>query len=75
MKLALAITNHKHRSSNNNINFLIFTYQNNGHIILLNNWNNSKYFTAFFLILFCFNIRDHLYITNSLKKEKKLFKA
>lgn len=40
MKLVLAIINYKNRSNNDKINSLIFTYQNNKYITLLNNWDN-----------------------------------
>lgn len=68
MKLVSAITNHKRKSNNENANTPIFTYQNSGRIVFLNDWENLEYFTAFFLIFFPFDIRGHISITCGSKK-------
>lgn len=74
MKLVSAIINHKNGFNNDKTNSSILIYQNNGHVILLNDWDNPEYFTNSYLALF-FGIRGHLFIIYRLKKEKMLLKA
>lgn len=52
MKLISAIINYKNKTTlNNYIDLLVFTYTNNDHFTLLNNWNYPNYFKATFLII------------------------
>lgn len=75
MKLVLAIINYKNRSNNDNTNFPILIYQNNGCVTPLNDWNNPEYFTVSFSTFFLFGIEGHLSTINGLEKEKMLIKA
>lgn len=68
MKLVSIITNHKRKSINKNNNLSILIYKNNGYVILLNNWENPKYFIAFFLSFFSFDIGGHVSIVYNPKK-------
>lgn len=75
MKLVSAITNYKSRSNNDNTNSLILTYQNNGYVTPLNDWDNPEYFTASFPTLSPFGIGGHLSTANSPKKEKNAIRG
>lgn len=52
IKFVLAITNHKNKLNNNYTDSLIFTYQNRGRIIFLNDWENPEYFMTSFSTIF-----------------------
>lgn len=45
IKFVSAISNHKKKFNDYNINLLILTYQNVGHVISLNDWDNPEYFS------------------------------
>lgn len=70
INFVLAITNHKNKSISSNTDSPIFTYKNKKRVALLNDWENSKYFTTSFPIFFSFNIEGHISIIQGLKKER-----
>lgn len=65
IKLVSAISNHKKKSNNQNVNTLILSYKNLDCIISLNDWDNPKYFTVSFSFLFLFSTRCHIFILSS----------
>ena len=61
IKLVSAITNHKRKFNNKDINIPIFIYKNSQHIIFLNDLENLEYFITFFLS-FSFLVIEIIYI-------------
>lgn len=53
-----------------NMDILVITYKNNRYFILLNNWENPKYFMLAFPTLFLFGIEGHFITSNNEKKPK-----
>lgn len=52
-----------HESDENRIDILLIMYQSKNHAVFLNDWNNSAFFTAAFLILFQFGPGGHFCCT------------
>ena len=72
IKLVLVISNYEKKSNNNNANILILTYKNTRCIIQLNDWDNSKYFIAFFFLFF-FLVLEAIYLPQILLKSKRFY--